>query len=311
MNFKIDLKPLELSSCLPKYSEVSPYVESKLKELRDSGFVCTQSAIDKITLSSMEFIGSGNFGKVYKKDNKTAIKISSMLKKINYFVEKSDVDSVVVDNLMKDFDNEHQQILSFSELKTTFPNNILDIYEVKLSYVEGKLFPSTIITMEYIEGVSLDKFIAVSSASKVNKIVHEIMTMLMYANLSGYFHNDISHKNIIVQDETAIIVDYNFSKKISETNKYPIECSIFMNEIKKSFFSEKTVTFSEGFMTLLETLENFNEKYCISDTVFYEKIIFRSGVFTKSDYENLPDISKNDEDEINLKIDKIFSSSEI
>ena len=62
------------------YAMVSPFVESKIKELKNKNIIDMQSPIDRHALSKMKFIGRGSFGIVYKKDYKTAIKISSLLK---------------------------------------------------------------------------------------------------------------------------------------------------------------------------------------------------------------------------------------
>jgi hypothetical protein len=129
----------------------------------------------------------------------------------------------------------------------------------------------------------------------------------MQINLLGYFHNDLNLKNIMVtkfrNNDVPVFIDYSFSKKVSETNLFPIECSIWISQIKRYFEGHKHIDKDniKKFLSLADIFTDINIKYDIYDTIFIERFIAGSGVFTAEDYLSLPKIIQPD-------INKIFDS---
>lgn len=269
------------------------------------------------SIKKMKFLGKGNFGIVYKNKNGTVVKFSHILKKINEYIFKNRSVYFDTSDFMYEFDNELEQIKTFSELKILFPQNFIEVYNTELAYIENIIFPVNVSNMEYIDGISLGNFLDNFFGNKPKfdysmflNFVCQCIKILMSVNLLGYFHNDLNLKNIMVVFVTGkpvpILIDYSFSKKIPVLGLFPIECSIWINQIKHYVGKHKNINFLK-FDELHEIIHQINTKYCIYETVFVERLIVGSGIFTYNDYLTLPVISQEDIDILTNSINKLIS----
>lgn len=265
---------------------LSPFVERKMKELNITDI------IDKSFIDNMTFLGSGNFGKVYKTKDNNVLKMSSILKKINSYYVSDKMISDSASNIIREFENESNQLMLFTKLRSEFPNNILQIFETRYVLIENDTFPVNMITMEYIDGTKFKDFLLTCNEEQFNKIVLECLKLLFNLNIRGYFHNDINVGNIIiVNNKTPVLVDYSFSKIINKKNKFPIECTIFVNEISNIIPHRLYNVTLKNIVKLIFELSN---KYLVYTTNFIEKILMGTGIFSLEDYLNLESISDED-----------------
>ncbi len=173
--------------------------------------------------------------------------------------------------------------------------------------------------MGYVSGIKLSEFINKFKNDYIDVIL-KVMLILMYANLRGYFHNDINMGNIIISEIDSIsndffvnindkiiclkfnnyvpvLIDYSFSKIIDSKNKFPIETYIMFEKFKK-------INLEWQYVSIYKKIDDFFvlmcDKYLLLNTSFATKIIFGSGVFSLSDYEMLPVVNNDD---INSMID--------
>lgn len=259
-------------------------------------------------------IGYGKFGKVYVinvRNNSYIIKISNILNFINdeYYGDicyTSDPDKLL-NSMLDEHKNEIEQIITFATLKNIFHNNFIDIYNINNIKLHNDLFPSRLIEMEYVRGISLNKM----KHSEINKnILLQIYIILLYINLNGYFHNDINLSNIMIKHTgyrlnpllkisykkfrlpqskySPVFIDYSFSKKIKNKNKFPIECYLFYLSLQKYNIDILNSNKLNNYFNLM-----YN-KYSLYTTPFVEKIMTNCGIFKKCDYEKLPTMYHHD-----------------
>ena len=257
----------------------------------------TVNIMDENTINSMTFLGKGSFGKVYENTNGSpnkVIKLSNILKKLNYYLNSDKISESMTDNFIKEFRNEQKQITNFSELKQKFPANITQIYDTKCALIENEPFPINMIIMEKINGIVLQHFLKTCNDKQFKHVVILLLQIFLYANLNGYFHNDINMHNIMVCNMiTPVLIDYSFSKKINKIGVYPIECYILLNDIK-NVVKNINIQNNPWFFDIFELFNKLNIKYSIYETNFIEKVLTHSGLFTKEDYEKLPLVETDD-----------------
>lgn len=299
---------------MPSIPLISSIVDKKINSLE-----IRESIILK-AIKKMPFLGKGNFGFVYDCEDGTVTKFSHILRKINDYILKNDAIDSVIDNYMNEFDNELNQIIQFGQLKSLFPNNIISIYETYKAILEDDIFPVNVAKMEYVKGINVFDFL-----EKINdfdiflQFIKQCLKVLMNINLLGFFHNDLNLKNIMVKNvdyninntfvPVPVLIDYSFSKKINTVNLFPIECSIWIFQIKK-YFEDNTQYSNKNFdktvfFNLVDYFTGLNVEYNIYETVFIEKFIVGTGIFTYEDYSELPLINQSDIDKMNVMIDTL------
>ncbi len=282
--------------------------ESILQEINNKiKSISIKESISIKNVHDMIFLGKGNFGIVYKnkfnknETNKTVIKFSFILKRLNEYFLKGEIIESSIENFITEFDNELTQIKEFSSLKSLFPDSITKIFDTKIILIENDIFPVNMCIMEYVDGINLNSFLDLIFTNmdydRFYNFVHRCANMLITVNLLGYFHNDISLKNIMVKNmEIPVLIDYSFSKKISKLNLFPIECCILISQLKQYVELNEHVDKSKlkKLYDVHNAIYNINIKYGIYGTVFIERFIVGSEVFTYNDYSELPIISNDD-----------------
>lgn len=292
---------LKIKTFKHNQNRIACIIKKKIKHIRSQNWVM------HISDDNLVYLEKGTFGTIYENHENTLIKFSHTLKKINDSILKNHIQKHVLKKFLKEFDNELKQNEDFSKLKTMFPNNIMTINYTYRAFLVGDPFPVNVICMEKIIGLKVCDFLNESLGHDDNitflKFVKKCLEIFLHINTNGYFHNDVSLKNIIIKKYTStyepVLIDYSFSKIINKQKLFPIECIIFVNQIKS--FAKKNLS-SDKLKLLLctkfEALSNFMfnlyEKYCIYETVFIEKIMIGLGVFSYDDYANLPIILETD-----------------
>ncbi|MBI4242562.1 MAG: tetratricopeptide repeat protein [Planctomycetes bacterium] len=138
----------------------------------------------------IEKIGEGGMGIVYKALD-TQLNRNAALK----FLDK------ISGERLKRFLNE-AEIIS----KLTHPN-IVPVYDI------GSLDEQYYISMQYVDGKTLDHFIGKSSEKEFVEIILKVCDALKYAHLKGVIHRDIKPQNIIVADNKSVYVtDFGLAK---------------------------------------------------------------------------------------------------
>lgn len=276
-----------------------------------------QEIIRLSLIKKLEFLGKGNFGFVYNNGDGTVTKFSHILRKINEYILKNNAENTIepsdlmIGNFMNEFDNEPNQIIQFGKLKTSFPHNIINIFEVRRAFIEDDIFPVNISKMEYVDGfnvgIFMDNLIKTDNLKELLCFIKKCLILLAKINLLGYFHNDLNLKNIMVAKTNygclPVLIDYSFSKKVDKINLFPIECSIWISQIKQYFEYYTCINNDKikNFLLLVDFFNVLNVKYNIYDTVFVERFIAGSGIFSCEDYLSLQIISEQD-------INKIFDT---
>jgi len=79
----------------------------------------------------------------------------------------------------------------------------------------GTFNDSYYIAYEYIQGVTLDKYIKQNdlTVSQIESISVQILKALSYAHLKNIIHRDIKPSNIIIEDQTVKILDFGIAKQ--------------------------------------------------------------------------------------------------
>lgn len=102
--------------------------------------------------------------------------------------------------------------------------NIVRIYNYYL-YPNAK---TGYLQMEYIEGISIDKYDTKNSSKTWEDIFREIIGAFEYLESKGILHRDIRPSNILIdKDDNVKIIDFGFGKQVYSGNN--TDNSIFLN----------------------------------------------------------------------------------
>ena len=94
--------------------------------------------------------------------------------------------------------------------------NIVRIYNYYL-FPEAK---TGYLQMEYVDGVSIDKFEPDGWGKDWNAIFSEVISAFEYLEQHNILHRDIRPANILIdRNENVKIIDFGFGKKLSNTTK--------------------------------------------------------------------------------------------
>jgi serine/threonine-protein kinase len=149
----------------------------------------------------LEKIGGGGMAIVYKaKDTllnrNVAIKVlkSSLTENIDF---------------IKRFNNEAKSIASLSHV------NVIPVYDI------GEEKGTYYIVMEYVDGLTLDKFIHEKGKLDVDESINfalQICSAMKHAHYNGVIHRDIKPENVLLADNNvAKVVDFGISKTSTTT----------------------------------------------------------------------------------------------
>jgi|SaaInlStandDraft_4_1057021.scaffolds.fasta_scaffold04249_3 serine/threonine protein kinase len=275
-----------------------------------------------------QLINTSSFGYVYyvRYNNKrVVVKISDILNVVNNILIDKSQYNYPENYLLDEFINECDQIIKYGSLISYFPNNIIKIFNTCTSFVENNIFPVNIIYMEHITGNIMSNYITNmpdDNANEVISLIRQLLAILLYCNLCGYYHNDVNLHNILVQkcnltdvvinfndvfqnsdishnsfitiqnvSNIPVLVDYSFSKFIDKKILFPIECVMLLSVIK---INTKCITLLSWMNKIDNILSQLLDKYNIYSTNFINKILSGNGIFDINDYNDLPSISNDD-----------------
>jgi len=99
------------------------------------------------------------------------------------------------------------------------------------------------ILMEYIEGISIDKYLKENPA-KIETVFTQVVSGFMYLAQEHFLHRDIRSNNILVDKDGIVkIIDFGFGKQISEKTDFDKSISLNLWCDKPKEFMEDSYTF--------------------------------------------------------------------
>ena len=149
-------------------------------------------------------IGRGGMGTVFEAFDNT-LKRRVAIKVLADFLAKNE-------NLLKRFEREAQLAASLGDHP-----NIVNIYDLHARE------PLQYIAMEYVDGVTLDEFIARNkgrpfSLAQALPILQQVASALSFAHKTGVIHRDIKPSNIMVTKTGLVkVLDFGLAKSTYET----------------------------------------------------------------------------------------------
>ena len=213
-----------------------------------------QDAIDEVTHKQVEQCvetcegkksitgSSGTICEVGEIGKEKYLKISNMPTiMIENLLSKQLPCSTVMDNIST-FENENKNSAMYAELKKQFPDNIMDVYETSQCTDDNTNYYYNHQYIEKIEGITLKEYIKTASESLIVKIMFQLFYILIYANMHGYYHNDIKFNNLILKNNTEetiihnqiIINNHTINLEIKNMNYTPVfidfSNSVFINQ---------------------------------------------------------------------------------
>ena len=133
------------------------------------------------------------------------IKFSDLPSETSKLFNKSDINCSTLGMKITTSINENENSIKFAELRQIFPLNIMEIYLTTQCKNDYGTF-SNIINMEKIEGITLGNFLEELDLDtdegkyKLVCCLIQLIYIMIYANLNGYVHNDLTPSNVIVYD---------------------------------------------------------------------------------------------------------------
>ena len=237
----------ELEKYKTKKQELLNYTKSKLnytksklngKKLLECVNKCDQGA--NIRTQNSEICD-------YKNDKTKLLKISkNNILKVIQSTDYATIDCKQGIKQINDIINENNNNIKYSELIHIFPLHILSSNHLEecltnpivKTDLESESIASiaktdenidifsqkitNIYTMEKITGVTLDTFIQnMTDENELDYIIIQLFYILLYANINGYYHNDLKANNIIIYYNNIheIIYDQLFDYKITIGSK--------------------------------------------------------------------------------------------
>lgn len=158
--------------------------------------------------------------------------------------------------------------------------NIVSLHD----YIETR--SRVLLVMEYVEGITLDKYIekqgAISEEQTI-KAFTKILEAFQYAHLQGVVHRDIKPSNIMITKEEGIkILDFGIAKNTNEENKALTETGIRLGtiyymspeQVRSQDLDARSDIYSLGLM-LFEMLTGINpyENQSLSEFDIASKIV--------------------------------------
>lgn len=151
-----------------------------------------------------EKIGSGSSANIYKMSGNPNLYVKiSNLPYESYMLSKSNQAGITCETIgdrlnvsMKEIGNS----LKYEKLSYAFPHNIMRIESAERcqkSYNGSPFFVNKFI-IEKVIGTTLDKAIDVMSEYELICCVMQLVYILSYTNMHGYFHNDITCNNVMI-----------------------------------------------------------------------------------------------------------------
>lgn len=151
-----------------------------------------------------EKVGMGSSASIYEMSGNpnSYVKISN-LPYDSYMLSKSIPSGItceMVGDRLNVSINEIKNALKYEKLSYAFPHNIMRIESAERcqkSY-NGSPFFANKFVIEKVSGTTLDKAIDVMTEQELICCVMQLVYILSYANMHGYFHNDITCSNVMI-----------------------------------------------------------------------------------------------------------------
>jgi hypothetical protein len=177
----------------------------------------------------------GATGTICTTEDKKILKMSNMPEKIMNTISKpTTLCSNLVDNI-DIFENENNNTLKYSELHDIFPNNIMKVYNTTQCKITGEKYYYNNQYIEKIDGILLKTFLENNNDdTKKLQIMFQLFYILIYANMHGYYHNDLKFDNIILKECNKTVIYDNI---ITDKNKISLS-------LKNNFYYACLIDFS-------------------------------------------------------------------
>ena len=269
-------------------------VEKSLQSI-SSGSESLPSREDAVEHLVGEKLGSGKFSTVsiYTPDSSKIIREAHGFQYISKYLNHDYENTAEqVENLVVDMQHEPSNIQSYSSLKETFPLNIIQLYDH--FSCKNDIYYQNNYVMERVFGIMLSDLINTDmDLTDIIALFFQAYYIILYANTTGKFHNDLKPDNLMVSNEkyditleglilgnTSIsielkdvfilkFVDYGFSREIKKTNLIPIETVPIVNMFSSIINACKLNT--------INTIDNiFDDEYekSSSNNMLYDFDVF-------------------------------------
>jgi hypothetical protein len=181
---------------------------------------------DCINVCNQSIYKSGQNANICNYDSTNLMKLSSMVKPA-LLAENMAEDCSRKIKMIDDIFNEENNIEKFSELKYVFPLHILSLKHIeKCNYIDSKdnnKYFTNIFKLEKINGITLTEFIRNHYDEKTFYfIIIQLFYVMLYANINGYYHNDLNIDNIMIYYNNINHLSYdqlkNYKITISDIN---------------------------------------------------------------------------------------------
>lgn len=179
-----------------------------------------KTTVEKIIGQSL---GKGKFGviSVYTPDATKIIKESYSFDHIHDCLNTTDdhmLDSI--EHLISDVANEPDNVKHFSSLYEQFPKNILRLHDY-FTCKNNNYYQHNYV-MDRVTGCTLNdyiKYVTINTSDQCAILV-QVLYIILYANLSGLYHNDITSKNTMIDHDKS---DLTLDCLILGKNKITVE----------------------------------------------------------------------------------------
>jgi hypothetical protein len=189
---------------------------------------------------------NGSTGMIYSfpSDPTKLIKISNMPYETHKFIESRKNSGIICNEIDKKIFysiNEVRSSLLFSKLNKVFPHNIMKIFNSEQCKYDNNVYFSNAFIIENVRGITFDKlFENISLVSDHNFMLIctlQLLYVTLYANINGYYHNDLKFNNIIIDINSGIFELYYDTitinqKKIILHIKNKFSSSLFVPIVK-------------------------------------------------------------------------------
>lgn len=219
-------------------------------------------------MSTPQSVGKGSFGKVYKIDSPPG-QPPQCIKKIN----------LIESNLTLEFVS-----------KETENWKILDHPNIPKLYSWYYDSPYFVITMEFIEGETLEDLISVTKKS--GKLIPEnfifetfkqLVSALKHCKEKSIIHRDLATKNVMIRksDNVIKLIDFGISRKLSNSDSFAQTFAGTMTTISPEVYKNEGYSFQTDIWSLgvilyeLLTLDlpfQFNSQFELMNAIVYGKI---------------------------------------
>jgi ubiquinone biosynthesis protein len=228
-----ELKKLQSSVQPFPFSEVKALIESEFDDVLENIFKeFSQEPIASASISQVHYAVLRTGGKVAVKVQRPGIEriIShdlSILKDLAHFVDNHTRFGKIYDfsTMVSDFERTLKNELDFTkeaENSDTFRENFTKDKGIKVPEVKWTYTSRRVLTMEFIEGISIDDYQALEKAGINRRVTAEKIAMSICNQIlrDGFFHADPHPGNIkVLLDGSIVFLDLGMVGRVSESRR--------------------------------------------------------------------------------------------